>query len=187
MPETELEFEDLTFRTHGTRALETLKTMLNFAKNYPVVSVFDSDNDCIIELLEKYTYDKKNVDYAAINFAVDEAEAWLLADRDGLAEYFRIPVERIPMKGHGALEISSSIPYKTSLFILTEIAPLSNNASIKKALAFERPGKKPSTYNSIWKKYIDEIWNIGSACTNSESLERAVKRIKRMLAGKRIL
>lgn len=186
MADTEIEFEDLTFRAHGTRALETLNVMLNFAKKYPVVAVFDSDGNCIIELLEKYTADKRNADYAAINFAVDEAEAWLMADREGLAKYFRISVDEIPDKKSGDSEISNSIPYKTSLYILTEIATLSKAALIREALAFEKPGKKPSTYNSIWGKYIDEIWNISAACENSESLKRTIKRIKKMLAAQGI-
>ncbi len=180
IPGMEVEFEDLTFRAHGTRALETLGIMLNFAKNHPVVCVFDSDNHCIIELLDKYTHNKKNVDYAALNFAVDEAEAWLMADRQGLAGYFGISIDKIPVKRQGDSEISNNIPYKTSLYILAEIAPLSNVASIREALAFERPGKKPSTYNSVWGKYIDELWNIDEACANSESLTRAIKRIKRI-------
>ena len=177
----EVEFEDLTFRAYGTRALETLNTMLNIAKNYPVVCVFDSDGNCIIEMLSRYLGDKKNVDYAAINFADDEAEAWLMADRRGFATFFDVPLDKIPAKKQGDFELSDSIPYKTSLFILKEIAPLSKVEYIRNALAFERPGKKPATYNTIWGKYIDEIWDIDKACDNSESLERAVKRIKKML------
>ncbi len=184
MPLPDLEFEDLTFRAHGTRALDTLKTMLNFAKKYPVVGVFDSDGNCIVELLDKYLSSDRNVDYAAINFAVDEAEAWLLDDRKGLAEYFNVPVDNVPVKREGSTEISDSIRYKTSLFILTEIAPLSNVKSIRDALAFERPGKKPSMYNSIWGRYIDDIWDIEAACANSESLTRAIRRIKNMLSMK---
>lgn len=183
----EIEFEDLTVRAHGTRALEKLKIMLNFAKEYPVAAVFDSDGNCIIELLERYTSEKENADYAAISFAVDEAEAWLMADREGLADYFKIPVGKIPEKKRSDPEISHNMPYKTSLFILTEIAPLSEVSSIREALAFERPGKKPSTYNSVWGRYIDEIWNIDAACKNSESLKKAVIRIKKMLAAKNII
>lgn len=184
MPVSDLDFEDLTFRAHGTRALDTIKNMLNIAKKYPVVGVFDSDGNCVVELLNKYISSDKNVDYAAINFAVDEAEAWLMADRAGMAEYFCIPIDNVPIKKDGSMEISDSIPYKTSLFLLTEIAPLSDVKLIKEALAFERPGKKPPTYNSIWGKYIDDIWNIEAACTNSESLVRAIGRIKNMLSAK---
>ncbi len=187
LPETEPEFEDLTFRVHGTRALESLGTMLNFAKKYPVVGVFDSDDNCIIDLLNRYLQKERNVDYAAINFAVDEAESWLLADRTGMAEYFGIPIDMIPSKHRVDKEISDHIPYKTSLYILTEIAPLSKSVSIRNALSFERPGKKPSTYNSIWGKYIDEIWNIDEACVNSDSLTGAIKRIRRMLLEKGLL
>ena len=39
MADTEIEFEDLTFRAHGTRALETLNVMLNFASDKLVNSV----------------------------------------------------------------------------------------------------------------------------------------------------
>lgn len=31
-----------------------------------------------------------------LNIAVDEAEAWLMADREGFAEYFGIPISEIP-------------------------------------------------------------------------------------------
>lgn len=184
MPEAEIEFEDLTIREHGTRALETIKKMVIFAKKYPVVAVFDTDGNCIIELLEKYMSTGKNVDYAAINFAVDEAEAWLMADRKGMAEYFRLSVDKIPDKKYGDREISNQIPYKTSLYIMKEIAPLSKETFIKESLAFEKLGKKPPTYNAVWGRYINNIWNIDAACVNSESLARAVERIKRMMQAK---
>ncbi len=184
LPNVELEFEDLTFRDHGTRALERINLMLNLAKKCPVVGIFDSDNECIIELLEKYMHVNKNVDFAAINFAVDEAEAWLMADRIGLADYIDISVDMIPVCKPFNPEISSSIPYKTSLYILQEIAPYSNNPFIKSSLTCERPGKKPPTYNSVWGDFIDNIWNIDKACINSESLLKSIKRIRRMFEGK---
>lgn len=184
VPEKNVEFEDLTLRTHGTRALETLAMMKKFARQYPVVSVFDTDGDCVIELLRKYMSAESNIDYAAINFAIDEAEAWLMADREGMAEYFKISVDKIPDKKVADTEISCVIPYKTSLFILQEIAPLSRDLYIRDMLAVDKLGKKPATYNSVWGKYIDEIWDIEAACVNSVSLTRAVERIKRMLNKK---
>lgn len=120
-------------------------------------------------------------DYATINFAVDEAEAWLLADRISFAKYFNIPVKTVPTRNALSLEIADIMPYKTSLYILIELVPLSNNRAIKSVLAYDRPGKKPSTYNSVGGEYISKYWNIEDAIKNSESLERAVKRIKAML------
>ena len=48
-----------------------------------------------------------------------------MADRRGFATFFDVPLDKIPAKKQGDFELSDSIPYKTSLFILKEIAPLS--------------------------------------------------------------
>ena len=55
----------------------------------PVVLLIDLDNDsCAPQLISRLVKNKHN-DFI-FNIAVDEAEAWLMADREGFASYFKI-------------------------------------------------------------------------------------------------
>ena len=174
----DLSLEDANPRYYGTRALEKLDQMIRLSTTAPVICVFDSDGTCVLELLKRHTKNGWKKKQLAINIAIDEGETWLMADRKGFAQYFGIKLCAIPDKKKNAIELSSSFPYKTSLYFLKELVPLSKKKKVLETLGCERPGKKPPTYNTLWPEFIERHWNIGEAIKNSDSLARAVDRIK---------
>ena len=181
------ELEDANLRDYGTRALEKLNQMIRLSAFAPLVCVFDSDSECVVELLKKYVPEKEQGQKGwkgprlAVNIAIDEGETWLMADRAGFAAFFALDEERIPRKADQERELSLSIPYKTSGYFLNSIAPYSRKRTVVEMFAVRTPGRKPPTYNNLWPDYIANHWNIERACGNSESLSRAVARVRTAL------
>lgn len=181
------ELEDANPRDYGTKALEKLKQMVRLTRFAPLVCVFDSDGGCVVELLEKYVPDQAcrqrgwKEPRLAVNIAIDEGETWLMADRAGFAAFFGVDENLIPQKLETAKELSQSIPYKTSGYFLNAIAPYSRKKKVVETFAVPRLNRKPPTYNRLWPDFIAKHWNIANACGNSESLSRAVARVRTAL------
>lgn len=170
--------DDANPREYGARALEKIPLMVRLSMEAPVVCVFDSDGDCIISILRKYAGDNWKKQRLAINFAIDEGETWLMADRKGFSKYFGLELSAVPSKMDNMEELSYSIPYKTSLYFLQKLVPLSSKKSVVENFHCDRPGKKPPTYNSLWPEFIEKYWNVEMASQNSDSLLRAINRIR---------
>ena len=177
----ELELEDANPRDHGTKALDNLNLMIRLSRTTPVICVFDSDGKCVVEILRKYAPDGWKNDKLAINIAVDEGETWLMADAKNFARYFGLKRASVPVKHVNSLELSESIPYKTSLYFLRELVPQSKKYRVIESLTCLRPGKKPPTYNNLWPDFIENHWDINEAIKNSNSLQRAVRRVQTAL------
>lgn len=63
----------------------------------PVILLTDLDaTQCAPMLKNSLLANQEQNDDFIFNIAVDEAEAWLMADREGFAEYFGIPISEIP-------------------------------------------------------------------------------------------
>lgn len=176
-------FEDIAGRSRGTGVLSKLPNMVALGRKAPVVFVFDSDGDCVVEILKKYCPDGWKSEFCAINIAIDEGESWLMADRAGFSKYFGIRPEDIPPCETGRDEIS--LPYKTSLYIMRELVPKSIKKCVKENLQCTKTLKKPPTYNNLWIDYIMNFWDIDEASKNSGSLTKAVTRIDRIFNAKK--
>lgn len=170
--------EDIGIRERGSAILKKLPQIVALGKKYPIVFVFDSDGECVLEILNKACPDGWNDTYASLNIAIDEGESWLLSDLTGFGKYFGIDVSDIT-SALDAREIT--FPYKTSLYIMKELVPKSAKKDVVEKMSCTERGKKPPTYNELWKDYIDSKWDIKKAMQRCESLERAIRRIKRNL------
>ena len=170
-----IEFEDANPKDRGTKALESLPKLVNLGMSYPSIGVFDSDGDCILAFLQKYTPSGWTIQYGAINIANDEAEVWLLADSIGFAKCLDVDLSVLPQKAEHADEIV--VPYKTSQFIVNEIAPLSSSQNVLNTFYTPNKNRKPATYNNLWPDFIEYHWDINRAMANSVTLTRAVVRI----------
>lgn len=179
---TDIELEDVNPRDHGTKALDNLHLMIRLSRTTPVICVFDSDGDCVLGILKKYAPDGWKGSSLAVNIAIDEGETWLMADSKNFALYFGLKRSHIPIIQKNSLELANSIPYKTSLYFLRELVPLSAKPKVKESLSCQRPGKKPPTYNLLWPNYIEKHWNIEEAAKYSDSLRRALQRVRTALS-----
>lgn len=175
---SDIDFFDATSRDSGSKVWQNLDRLVKLGEKNPTVAVYDSDGECVISLLQEYCPNGWDSRYSAINIAISEAESWLLADREGFSNYLHVAKKHMPVLQEHKMEISDSIDYKISLYLMRNIAPESNKASIREGLRFTDRYKKPSTYNEIIVPFVDKYWNIDNALHNSESLRRSVRRVR---------
>ena len=64
---------------------------------------------------------------------------------------------------------------------MKNIIPKSRKKKIRENMCCTERGKKPATYNLFWKDYIDHVWNMNEAEKRSDSLSRAINRVKNRL------
>lgn len=122
-----------------------------------------------------------------INIAVDEVEAWLMADKEGFARYFGIPLAQMPvstmqkMSGRKALP-ELSVPVKSSWFFTHNLMQSSTNAEKKAQVAVSLTDKnsKGKEYNTAVVPFIHSVWNPEVARVASDSLNRMIVRLGRL-------
>jgi hypothetical protein len=105
--------------------------------------------------------------------AIRAVEAWLLADRERLAEFLSIAPSRIPPFPEGELT-----PKRT----LVELARHSRDVGLRKDLV-PRPksGRLVGpAYSSRMTEYVERRWNPEAAAQNSDSLRRCRRRLREL-------
>ena len=102
--------------------------------------------------------------------AVREVESWLLADREGIAEFLHVAVTKVPRNPEAELNP------KRSLINLAR-------RSRKKRLAEEMAPALGSSasigplYNSRLSDFVNSAWNINRAKVLADSLSRTIDRL----------
>ncbi|MDD2372124.1 MAG: hypothetical protein WC109_01020 [Syntrophomonadaceae bacterium] len=140
------------------------------AQGMPYFVLTDCDKyRCAIALIKDYLPDKIHPNML-FRIAVPEIESWLLADREGFAEYLGISINLIP------INVDSLLDPKQSLINLarksrkkdlrTGIVPKSNSTAIQ-----------GPNYNHCLIPFVKESWSLENACNNSESLLRALNSL----------
>ena len=139
------------------------------AMKFPVILLTDLDAENLV-----------------FNVAVDEAEAWLMADRDGFAKYISVDVDQLPCAGlqkQGGAKACMEMQFscKSSYFLTHILIRESSDQTLKKQLMAKGKASKGREYNTAILPFINECWDIESAMRNSDSLCRMVGRIKALL------
>lgn len=151
----------------------------------PVVMLVDVDEGCAPLLKQKLFEGLEQSTHFLFNVSVDEAEAWLMADRQGFASYFGLDVDKIPesalLKQGGRVgRLEMNFSYKSSLYLTHTLAPLSTKKEIREQVAVTNPKgpAKGKEYNKALVPFIKNNWNIDVAKENSDSLQRMIRRIE---------
>lgn len=108
--------------------------------------------------------------------AVREVEAWLLADREGIAEFLHVAVSKVPHAPE-----SEDDPKRT----LINLARRSRKRSLAQELV-PAPGSSASIgplYNARLSEFVNDKWNICEARLLADSLSRTLFRLSRFLPG----
>jgi hypothetical protein len=173
------------FPARGGQIKSKIIEFNKISETYPVVLLIDLDNDDCAPLLIKKLIKDKNENFI-FNIAVDEADAWLMADREGFASYFRIKMEDMPSarqtkQGGKKAVTEMSFRYKSSMYLTHELIQKSKNTEYVQQLTPKKNAAKGPEYNSCMLPFIQDAWNIDNARQNSDSLNRMVLRLEKLI------
>lgn len=106
-------------------------------------------------------------------FAVAELESWLMADRQGLADFLKISVANIPAN-------PDTLPDPKQQ--LVNLARKSRKTSIRNGIVPEKlhGGIVAPDYLATMRGFVRDHWNIAAAIESSPSLARCVHRLQEL-------
>jgi len=134
-----------------------------------VLCVGDTDRNCARSILDQYLPETVPRTFV-FRLAVTESESWVLADREMFARYFAIPLECIPRQ---------TDPIQDPKRLLVTMMQRSKRRTFREEMVSMRDPNKPGTgYNRHLEDFIQGHWRFANACESSESLRRAVARLK---------
>jgi hypothetical protein len=148
----------------------TVNGFNNAAKGVPFLVVTDLDRyECPPVLINDWLTSPKHHNLL-IRVAVREAEAWVLADREGLARFLGISVARVPV------DVEAQPDPKETLI---QLARMSRKKFMRDDLCPRRnsTSKVGPNYNPRLASFVDTDWDLGAARLNSQSLDRTINRL----------
>lgn len=149
----------------------------------PVILLTDLDaSSCAPHLKKDLLKGAVQNENFIVNIAVDEAEAWLMADMNAFSEYFGIPLSDLPcaalnkMGGNKAL-MEMSFPCKSSWMLTHQYIKKSTKDELRMQIEVTGTSSKGKEYNQAVVPFIKNFWNIEAAMANSDSLTRMINRL----------
>lgn len=170
----------------GSEIKHKIKNFNALASTTPVVLLTDLDTDnCAPLTKNKLLEDIEQQENFIINVAVDEAEAWLMADRVNFANYLGIDLEKMPASSpqkQGGFKACQemNIPMKASYYLTHCLIMESSKTDLKEQVQAHGKRCKGREYNTAILPFIDSQWNLEQAMENSDSLRRMVDRLRRL-------
>jgi hypothetical protein len=167
----------------GGKIKSLIDNFNNLSLTTPVILLTDLDQyNCAPELINDwFKKTTKNPNFHP-RVAVDEAEAWLMADREGFSRYFHIPINALPesiVRSRLKPDVNKmNFPIKSSLYLMHTIIPNSTSKLMRENLQPKLGSKKGVLYNSTIIPFIKDYWNIENALKNSYSLRKTIIRFE---------
>lgn len=159
------------------------------AEDYPVVMLLDVDNSCAPDLKNKLMENHEKKPHFLMNISVDEAEAWLMADRKGFSSYFGIAIDNIPeskmlKQGGNVARMEMDFEIKSSWMLTHQLALQSSKKEIRQKIGVAdiHGPTKGKEYNDAIVPFVEHEWNIDAAMPLSDSLQRMIRRLRTLLA-----
>lgn len=145
-----------------------------FAPCLALVDFMDTRTTCPPSVVSQWIPNRN--DNLIFRVVVRELESWLLADRQRIARFLRVPVARVP-----AAPEEEGDPKRT----LVNLARGSRSRRIREALV---PAQGASStvggdYNPLMEQFIRSEWSPAAARTAAPSLDKCMTRLAE-LAGK---
>ena len=154
--------------TFVQRNLPALNEMARFTPCLALVDFMDTQMDCPPSVLSAWAPDRRpNLIFRVV---VRELESWLLADRQGIARFLRIPVARVP-----AAPEEEDDPKRT----LVNLARSSRSRRVSEALvpAYGASAVVGRDYNTEMERFIRSEWSPAAARTAAPSLDKCMTRL----------
>lgn len=138
------------------------------ARQEPWVVFRDSDSKCPVELRATLTANIRDWQPGfLLRIAHSMTEAWLLADKEGFADYFHVSLDRVPTT-------PEALPHAKQA--LLNLCSGSRSRDIREEL-IASDGGAGMLYVDHLNEFAAGRWDIEAAAANSESLRRAIARI----------
>ncbi len=155
----------------GTGQLDQRIAKYNAAARHATWIVFrDSDSVCPVELRNRLLKSVEENPRFSLRIAHSMIEAWLMADRQGFADYFQLSVDKVP------LEPESLTHAKRSLLTLCD---QSRSRALRGEMVTERNEIGP-LYVMHLNTFASTTWDVEKAADNSDSLRRALAALRRL-------
>ena len=177
---------DYNPKLHIIQSLPAAMYLHGVVNQYPIILLTDLDDDpCApigkTNLLNGITQSSGFV----INIACDEVEAWLMADTEGFANFFGIPLTEmpkfLPQKMQGRKPLSEiSLNVKSSWHFTHQLAHLSTKSDVRAQVSVPLNDKtcKGKEYNTAVVPFIEKVWKPETGRLVSDSLNRMINRIQ---------
>lgn len=141
------------------------------AKGSPwfVLRDLNSDAECPAEYLRRIRFTPST--WMCFRLAVRELESWLLADRTGFAEFFQVPLHRLPNDPD-----AESDPTET----IVNLCRRSGSSRIRSSM-LPRPGAHVAVgplYEATIIEFGEKRWSVTRAARSSDSVRRARRAIR---------
>ncbi len=171
-------------RVYGKSGKQALRSKIdgynNAAKHAPWIVLVDLDQEaCAPDLRRNWL--PAPASKMCFRVAVREAEAWLLADRERLADFLSVPLSKISTN-------PETLPNPKQTMV--QLAQLSRRSQVRNDMV-PRPGSGRSVgpaYTSRLMEFIgigDGQWRPGVAAQHSDSLKRSLKSLRRLVRESR--
>ncbi|GAA1378805.1 hypothetical protein [Luteococcus sanguinis] len=143
------------------------------ARTTPWVVFRDSDNACPVELRTRLLAGIPENPRFSLRIAHTMTEAWLMADRKGFADYFKVSVGTVPADPEAEPHAKRS---------LLALCLKSRNRDIREEVAFDEAHPGP-LFTDHLNGFATRHWDIETAAQNSPSLRRAIAALAAMPNG----
>lgn len=138
------------------------------ARHQPVLCIADTDGACALEMLGEWL-PKGPVPQFLLRLVVTEAEVWVMADREGFARAFGVPVSIISRSPEGLADPKRE---------LLKLAGRSTKRPIRdEVFRIDEPSKPGSGYNLHLCNFVETLWSPAEAIDHSSSLLRAANAL----------
>jgi hypothetical protein len=152
-----------------------LRGLNQAASGLRIVALADRDSvrKCPVETIRSWLGNSDRHRNLVVRMAEMEIESWIMADREGIAEFLDIPPNRVSQFPDGIVDAKQE---------LVNLSRLSRSRSIREqmcpapgALRVVGPG-----YNALVEGFVRANWRPMRALPNSPSLRRAELRIREL-------
>lgn len=159
-----------------TRLFEALPRYAKLARRHPVLCIADTDGGCALGFLKQYTPHDAPPDLL-LRFAVTMSESWLLADRKGFSDFFKVPMTQVPTFPDAIMHAKRAV---------LALAMKSRRKLIRQEVVSREDSTRPgSGYNHHLCDFVKTHLDLLKAAEASPSLCRAIRRFSKLAAARR--
>jgi hypothetical protein len=133
-----------------------------------MLCIADTDHRCVLTLRRELEPRNAPTRFL-LRFAVSEAESWVLADRQGAADFFQVPLKSMPLHPEEEPDAKRTVLH---------LAKISKVRVLRNEMISSTDINKPGTgYNLHLCRLVSSAWQPERAAEHSSSLQRALLRL----------